>query len=155
MSLFNDYNVCKMAFENDEVIMYLKGENQYSEPADRYSDIPEVDIPTRTSCINDYYKEIRKDSIIDKFKKSLISISSMDKKNLQLALKYVMAQLQLEKRNAASFKLDDKIFFDNLRTIIANANINSTLGSVENKELQEMLDIQNNFISNYTGYSIK
>lgn len=70
-----------------------------------------LNIPTRTSCINEYYNETQDIGSINYFKNSLIELSGIDSNKLQIAVKYVMAQLNLEKTDAASFKLDDKDFF--------------------------------------------
>ena len=156
MSLFNDYNVCKMAYEKKELKEYLCGEGNYAEPADRYSDAPSLDVPTRMSCINEYYNETQDIGAINYFKDSLIEISGVDTDKLQIAVKYVMAQLNLEKRESSSFKLDDKEFFDKLRVqILKLSPENKEEKSEKDNELLEMLEIQNDFISGYTGYSIK
>lgn len=155
MSLFNDSAVCKMAFEKNELKEYLCGDGKYAEPADRYSDKPDVDIPTRMSCINDYYGEVQDVNVIERFKKTLIELCGTDIDKLQISVAYVMAHLQLENNDVATFKLDDKDFFDKLRVQIVNCVNRGEESKNNDEELMEMLDIQNDYISSHTGYSIK
>lgn len=153
---YNNIRECELAFSRNEVKEYLEGIGVYTEPPDKYSDHPPTDVHTRNNCINMLYARDKDINYILKYKESLLELSKGRVDQLQIALKYIMAQLQLENKNSASFKLDDKNFYEELKRIIQSKE--NEIKNTHEQELADMwniLEVQNKYIESKTGYNIR
>ena len=116
----------------------------------------DVDIFTRNNCINILYDEKKNQKIIDQYSDAIISLTKGDVKQIHIAMQYIMAQLQLESNNRASFNLNNKEFYEQIRKVISSKE--NEIKSNHDKELSDMWDIlelQDEYISSKTGYNIK
>lgn len=147
--------LCKDAFEKLEVKEYLCGVGDYVEPPNRYSAKPGIDIGARIVSINWLYNKLKKEEIIELFEKALLEMSE-EKETFKMCMLYLMSQLQFEKKDIASFKLNNKSFYRQLREN-TNKMLNSMISN-HDQELNQMINTikyQDNYISDYTGYNIK
>ena len=153
---YNYLGVCESAFSRNEVKEYLEGIGVYTEPPNKYLDEPPTDIIGRNNCINMLYARDKDESYILKFKEALLELSKGRLDQLQMAMKYIMAQLQLENKNSADFKLDDKNFYEELKRIILSKE--NEIKNTHEQELADMwnvLEVQNKYIESKTGYNIR
>ena len=153
---YNNLRECELAYSRNELKEYLEGIGKYQEPPDRYSDTPPVDIYTRNNCINSLYERDKDTNYITKYMSSILELSNGRIDQLEIAMKYIMAQLQLEQKKSSSFQLNNKEFYEELKRIIqSKENEIKSTKVTELASMWEMLDIQNQYISSKTGYNIK
>ena len=151
---YNNLRECELAYSRDELKDYLEGIGKYQEPPDRYSNNPPVDIFTRNNCINSLYDRDKDMKYIEKYMSSLIELSKGRIDQLEIAMRYIMAQLQLEQDNSASFNLNSKDFYEEIKNTIQSKE-HEIKSSRELAGMWEILDLQDQYISSKTGYNIK
>ena len=152
---YNHVRECELAFSRNELKEYLEGVGKYQEPPDRYSDTPTLDVSTRNNCINFLYGQEKKSEYIEKYMEAILSLANGKVSQLKIAMRYIMAQLQLESIQSASFRLNDKEFYEQLkRTIIAKEQEIKNNHDAELENMWQILDVQDKYISSKTGYNI-
>lgn len=115
MDGFNNLRACEMAYNKGEFLQYLEGVGEYVEPPSRYENNPVLNVDTRCSCVNALYRQTNDKKIIDTFKEVLNQLALGNQKQFKISIRYIISQLRLENRNSASFKLDDVMFFMNIK----------------------------------------
>lgn len=153
---YNHVRECELAFSRNELKEYLEGVGKYQEPPDRYSDTPTLDVSTRNNCINILFGQENNSEYIEKYMEAILSLANGKVSQLKIAMRYIMAQLQLESIQRASFQLNDKEFYEQLkRIIIAKEQEIKNNHDAELENMWQVLDVQDKYISSKTGYNIK
>ena len=97
----------------------------------------------------------KKSEYIEKYMEAILSLANGKVSQLKIAMRYIMAQLQLESIQSASFQLNDKEFYEQLkRTIIAKEQEIKNNHDAELENMWQILDVQDKYISSKTGYNI-
>lgn len=109
--------VCKKALESNELLLWLRGEDDYAFPPDRYSDGPGPDYITRMSTFCSVYRSNPEPGWLSQFYDCILMMLRGEPRDIQCALTYLAHQFRLEYKNSAAF-IPEPAFLDEVRGIM-------------------------------------
>jgi len=112
----------KQAFDNDEVVEFLSGENGYACPLNRF--VP-ANVPTDFGRIINlgiykFYDETKNEEIVSKFKKAILYLLDGDAVQVWIAFMICWNQIRNEIKSIASFKVSTQDLINKLKKAIIN-----------------------------------
>ena len=113
-------NFARFAFETDNILAFLKGEDDYAISSNRYvsADTPtDFDYILRV-CIYGYYNESNYPDIPEKFKNAIIQLLNGDCTSIWCAYSLCWFQSFHEAKGNAPFSIIDKELVDSVRSTL-------------------------------------